>query len=663
MSTDQHKRDLKTAALDYVGQGWAVFAVIPYGKRPHPTLAPNGHRSATTDPKEIERIWTEEPDANIGLSLVGSGLVAVDVDSYHEACGWDDFIKDKKLPPTLVQKSGRGGTHYIYSCGDDERFAGSFAGVDKVDIKHLGYILVEPSIVDGKAYEWQNTFEVASRPGWLPKMRTAGGASLDGMELDTDPAIERATNYLRSGAPEAVSGAGGNNATYQVACRVKDYGISEDTCLDLMADHWNDKKAVPPWSMDELAGVIKNAFQYGRGATGMVAPELEFDAVPDPVPPWPTPFSPAAMLSIPPRAWIYGRHLIRGFASGTIAPGGVGKSSLTLTEAMAVATGEPLLGVEVYDQCKVWVWNGEDPNDEVLRRTQGVMIEHGITDDDLVNRLFLDSGRDTPIKLVTEEDRRAVVMRKSREVEERIGDEGIGLVVMDPFVAIHGVEENHNNAINLVMQTIGRIAERTGCAFELVHHSGKVGKDGTVTVDSARGASAYAWALRSLRVVSPMSEDEAELMGFTGDRYSHIKVFSAKANMAKREALSQWYELKSVKLPNGDTVSAVTQWRPPATEPVVDEGKMILIAEALDPDGSPSDVRSPDWAGRVVADALGLAIEGKPDRKVIGSLLDQARKAGAVALVRRHDGRQGRERAFYIRPTDMKDGDEILPAP
>jgi hypothetical protein len=47
---------------------------------------------------------------------------------------------------------------------------------------------------------------------------------------------------------------------------------------------------------------------------------------------------------IPPREWLYGRHYQRGVVSGTVAPGGRGKSSLVMVEAVAMATCRNLLG-------------------------------------------------------------------------------------------------------------------------------------------------------------------------------------------------------------------------------------------------------------------------------------------------------------------------------
>ena len=44
----------------------------------------------------------------------------------------------------------------------------------------------------------------------------------------------------------------------------------------------------------------------------------------------PSPFTLREPKLIPPRQWLYGTHLIRGFVSLTVAPGGLGKSSMVL---------------------------------------------------------------------------------------------------------------------------------------------------------------------------------------------------------------------------------------------------------------------------------------------------------------------------------------------
>src|SRR5690606_15042630 len=104
---------------------------------------------------------------------------------------------------------------------------------------------------------------------------------------------------------------------------------------------------------------------------------------------------------IKPREWLYGSHLIRRYVSTTISPGGLGKSSMVMVEALSMVSGKSLLGERVHpaEPLRVWYWNGEDPNDEGARRIQAAAIEHKLTADDIGDRLFMDSGRDMRITL------------------------------------------------------------------------------------------------------------------------------------------------------------------------------------------------------------------------------------------------------------------------
>jgi AAA domain len=73
--------------------------------------------------------------------------------------------------------------------------------------------------------------------------------------------------------------------------------------------------------------------------------------------------------TIPPRQFLHAGHYIRGFLSATIGPGGLGKTSLQLVEAVGMVIGRDLLkGIISSRQLNVWYWNLEDPQDETDRR-------------------------------------------------------------------------------------------------------------------------------------------------------------------------------------------------------------------------------------------------------------------------------------------------------
>ena len=92
---------------------------------------------------------------------------------------------------------------------------------------------------------------------------------------------------------------------------------------------------------------------------------------------------------IKPRQWLHAKHYIRGFVSATVAPGGLGKSSLQLVEAVGMTAGRDLLKGTTARPLKVWYWNLEDPREEIDRRIAAIMLHYKIPPDEIEGRLFV----------------------------------------------------------------------------------------------------------------------------------------------------------------------------------------------------------------------------------------------------------------------------------
>ena len=88
------------------------------------------------------------------------------------------------------------------------------------------------------------------------------------VELDLPEHVELAKHYLIHQAPSAELGNGSNDETYRIAAKVRGFGVSEATALELMLDHWNETKSSPPWPADDLAKMVENAYRYATGAWG-----------------------------------------------------------------------------------------------------------------------------------------------------------------------------------------------------------------------------------------------------------------------------------------------------------------------------------------------------------------------------------------------------------
>jgi hypothetical protein len=368
-----------------------------------------------------------------------------------------------------------------------------------------------------------------------------------------------------------------------------------------------------------------------------------------------TPFILRDPTLIPRRDWIYGKHLIRKFGSATIAPGGVGKSSLVISEALAMATGRPLLGIKPKRRVRVWLWNGEDPLEEIERRIAAACIQFEIAAEELNGWLFVNSGRDNKIVIANQTRDGAVIAEPvTQALIDTIIANDIDVVLIDPFIASHRVTENDNNAIDMVAKEWTRIADVTGTAIDLVHHSRKVGNN-EVTVEDGRGASALLAAVRAARTLNPMSEAEAKKAAVPARR-TYFKVDEGgKANLAPPPDAASWYHLESISLGNGsqiypdggDHVGVVVSWKWPDYLAGVTDEDFAKVAEAIRFGKWKASSQAIAWVGNAVAGALGLSIGNATDRAKIVAMLKAWLEAGLLIRVEGLDGAR-RETKIFI---------------
>ena len=371
-----------------------------------------------------------------------------------------------------------------------------------------------------------------------------------------------------------------------------------------------------------------------------------------------TPFQWADPLTIPPRAWIYGDHLIRRFVSLTVSPGGIGKSSLVLLEAMCMASGQSLLTddkVRTPEPLRVWYWNGEDPQDETQRRAVAAAIHHGLAPEDFASRLYTDTGREQVITL-GQILRGEITLDETlfEALESEIIARQIDVFILDPFVSSHRMGENDNNAIDAVIKRLGMLSERANCAIEIIHHVRKPGGGQTAQTDvnDARGAGALAAGVRSARVLNVMSEDIAkEIEGLKiEDRFSYFSITNGKANLTKRSGEGKWRQLVSVDLKNGpvgmsDSVGVVAHYKLPEKAAVLDAlpDNAVLIAQRAayeHPNESRLDTQSPDWFGHVLGRVMGINSVDKSGKDTLKTAINIWLKSGALCVEIRPDAQR-----------------------
>jgi len=332
--------------------------------------------------------------------------------------------------------------------------------------------------------------------------------------------------------------------------------------------------------------------------------------------------------TIPPRPWLYGRHLIRKQVSVTVAPGGVGKSSLTICEALAMASGRELLGDWTASNLKVWVYNLEDTRDELDRRIIAAMQHHNVAPDEINGRLYVDTGRERTLSTAIQtRDGIQIIKPEMEALAQEIAVREIDVLVIDPFVSSHQVSENDNGAIDLVAKEWARLADHCNCAIELVHHTRKTNGE-EATTESARGATALLGAARSGRVLNKMGDDLKADAGVQDDPATYFAITRDKANLApvgKRE----WRRMASYQLSNGDNVGVAEVWEWPDTFDGVTVKDLLAVQNAIDGKGLRySDQAGDDWVGCIVADVLGM--DATADRKRIKRIIETWVQSGAL---------------------------------
>lgn len=353
-----------------------------------------------------------------------------------------------------------------------------------------------------------------------------------------------------------------------------------------------------------------------------------------------------AEADIPPRRWLYGRHLIRKFLSLDIAAGGIGKSSVKVVEALAMTTGQNLLGKDTHDgPLTVWLYNLEDPDEETERRLVAAAKHYEIDPAQVGDRLYVNSGRDQPICIAEETADGARIMRPVvNAIIEQLQSRKIDVLILDPFVSSHGLSENDNRAIDMVAKEWSRVANICDCSINLVHHVRKT-NGAEVNAESSRGAVSLIGAARSVAVYNRMTKEEGERAGIAPDKRGfYFRIENDKANLSPPEA-ADWHRMNNVDLDNGDSVGVACPWRWPDSFDGVTTWHLKQVQQRVAEGEFRADIRSKDkWVGMLIGDVCNINLGSGSHR--VKDILKQWIDTDMLRVVERQD--QHRKLREYV---------------
>lgn len=194
------------------------------------------------------------------------------------------------------------------------------------------------------------------------------------------------------------------------------------------------------------------------------------------------------------------------------APGGTGKTTLMLYEAVHIALGRRLYGLTVQHPGRVVVFTAEDSRELLVARLRHIVSEMQLSDNEIatvLDRVRLVDVTQARLKLTTAS---ADTVAPSLDVDRIIA--GLRplspvLVVFDPVVSF-GVQVAAPNIGEQGLVEAARLIVRgTGAAVRFVHHVGKQNaRDKTVDQYTSRGGSALPDGARMVTVLQPQTPEE-----------------------------------------------------------------------------------------------------------------------------------------------------------
>ena len=338
------------------------------------------------------------------------------------------------------------------------------------------------------------------------------------------------------------------------------------------------------------------------------------------------------LTSIPKPSFLYNSFFARGYVSVTAAPPKVGKSFLSIAEAIDMATGQGLLSDEPQDPLKVIYFNKEDDQDTLNSRVAAVLTHYDIPQSAIADRLYVVSGVTSDFHLISGDSSVKINEDAFAGLGDFVSAQKPDVIILDPLQDLSQSPET-NEVFRLLGGRFRSFASTHGVAIGLVHHTRKPQRGFDLNIDDMRGGSALRGVARFSRILAPMTDKEAAQLGVKDHRY-FFRVADAESNLAPPTSeQNTWYKRQSVATPAGYSVAAVQSWIAPdmGADDTPENAASVRAAIAAAPNPLRKDHRAEAWVGKLIADRLGWDIENAHDQSRVKHLQKVWTTAGYLA--------------------------------
>lgn len=258
------------AALGAAALGCYVFPVKVGAKSP---AFPGWQQMATNDPEKIRQLWAGTP-YNIGISCEASRLFVIDYDKNHREGADGCTVRDQwrnshPWPNTWAVRTPKGGLHEYFKIPDGSPVPQQTAGLyGCVDTRSAGgYVLAPGSMIDSKAYTWENHPVIYPLSDFSPEIQNFLSAAPERQSV-SKPAFQLPAEILEGQRTSALIALIGS-------LRAK--GLNDESIRAAVYQE-NAEKCNPPLTDDELESMIFPALSRQWAATASYTKDAPIDS-------------------------------------------------------------------------------------------------------------------------------------------------------------------------------------------------------------------------------------------------------------------------------------------------------------------------------------------------------------------------------------------------
>lgn len=247
-------------------------------------------------------------------------------------------------------------------------------------------------------------------------------------------------------------------------------------------------------------------------AQGREALRILLEAVELPAPDRSRPPAAAALIpteeelsaaSLSPRCIV--RHCLYADVAALVAPGGTGKTTLLIHEAVHIALGWPVWGLPVEAPGWTLFVTAEDRREQFMARLREILACLDLTPEQRARALWGVRVWDTTgeaVKLIRAADGNVVMTDLADDIVEAYQADPPAVCVFDPLVSFGASEGMVNDNEQGIITAARRIVKGLKCCVRVVHHTGKGNaREGALDQYAGRGGSALADGSRMMSVL------------------------------------------------------------------------------------------------------------------------------------------------------------------